>query len=217
MPERERWRALFEHSTDLVLVHEIGADGRPGRILEINPAACRRLGVSREEALRLSPRDFAVGLDEARIGEINARLRRDGELAFDARARPRMGAEFPIEVRSRLFEFEDRTVALLIARDISQRWLLEQQLREREAWYRALITNTLDTITVAAPDGTLRFVSPSITQAAGWKPAEIVGRSGFELVHPDDQAGLRAVLERLVRQPGTQARTEFRMRRRNGE
>src|SRR4051794_29521695 len=54
-------RALFEAIDDAVFVHD-----EQGRILDANPAACRRLGYAREELLKLTTRDidapeFAAG------------------------------------------------------------------------------------------------------------------------------------------------------------
>src|ERR1051326_5108413 len=54
-------RALFDGIDDAVFVHD-----DQGRIREANPAACRRLGYTRDEFLRLTTRDidapdFAVG------------------------------------------------------------------------------------------------------------------------------------------------------------
>src|SRR2546426_10079399 len=48
-----RARALFEAIDDAVFVHDL-----EGRILDANPAACRRLGYTREELLRLTTRDI---------------------------------------------------------------------------------------------------------------------------------------------------------------
>ena len=59
-----RARDLFEAIDDAVFVHDLD-----GRILDANPAACRRLGYSREELLNLTTRtidapDFAVNYEE---------------------------------------------------------------------------------------------------------------------------------------------------------
>src|SRR5947209_295563 len=56
--------ALFEAIDDAVFVHDAA-----GNILEANPAACRRLGYTRQEMLHLNTRDidepqFAAGFKE---------------------------------------------------------------------------------------------------------------------------------------------------------
>src|SRR4051794_29915689 len=56
--------ALFEGIDDAVFVHDL-----EGRILDVNPAACRRLGYGRDELLRMTTRDiddpaFATGFGQ---------------------------------------------------------------------------------------------------------------------------------------------------------
>ena len=52
----ERYGLLFHGITDAVFVHSLSSDGLPGRFSEVNDVACRRLGYTREELLRMSPR-----------------------------------------------------------------------------------------------------------------------------------------------------------------
>ncbi len=48
-----RYQALFESIADAVFIHD-----RQGNIWEVNPAACRRLGYSREELLSRNLQDI---------------------------------------------------------------------------------------------------------------------------------------------------------------
>jgi diguanylate cyclase (GGDEF)-like protein/PAS domain S-box-containing protein len=52
---------------------------------------------------------------------------------------------------------------------------------------RALIANSRDGIVVLAEDGTLTYVSPWADRMLGYEVGGLLGRDGFELVHPDDQ------------------------------
>jgi PAS domain S-box-containing protein len=65
-------------------------------------------------------------------------------------------------------------------------------------------------------DGTVRYVSPSIEPILGYKREERIGRSTFDLIHPDDVAGVQEIIAREIRTPGTSARLEFRVRHRDG-
>src|SRR5215216_3697694 len=59
-------------------------------------------------------------------------------------------------------------------------------LRESEERFRALVQNSYDAITIVDPDGTRRYISPSIERLLGYRPVDLVGRSAVDLVHPDD-------------------------------
>jgi PAS domain S-box-containing protein len=73
-------------------------------------------------------------------------------------------------------------------RDVTDRSLLGEQLAESEERFRLIATNTSDIIGVADTHGTLEWVSPSITRALGWDPADMKGHGVYELVHPNDMA-----------------------------
>ena len=54
----ERYRLLFNNISDAVFVHEFTSDKLPGRFIEVNDIACKYLGYSRDELLRMSPIDI---------------------------------------------------------------------------------------------------------------------------------------------------------------
>ena len=63
----------------------------------------------------------------------------------------------------------------------------QEDLLEREASFRQLIEHGTDIIGVVDADGIVRFVSPSVRRILGREPGELVGRSAFDLIHPDDR------------------------------
>ncbi len=89
-------------------------------------------------------------------------------------------------------------------------------LAESERWFRSLVQNASDVITVLEADGTVRYVSPAIERMLGYLPEERIGRSGFELVHPDDLARARSRFSEALRRPGVTRTLGLRMRHRDG-
>jgi PAS domain S-box-containing protein len=81
---------------------------------------------------------------------------------------------------------------------------------------RALITHSSDVLCVLAPDGTLRFVSPSAERILGHRPSDLLGSQVFELVHPDDFEAARAAIERGIESPGRPEVLEIRARTSDG-
>lgn len=59
------------------------------------------------------------------------------------------------------------------------------EAREAEARYRLIAERAHDIIVRATLDGVIHYISPSCS-ALGYRPDELIGRSGSELVHPDD-------------------------------
>jgi PAS domain S-box-containing protein len=55
---------------------------------------------------------------------------------------------------------------------------------------RRLIEHSTDMLSRHAPDGTCLYTSPACRELLGYEPEELIGRSGFVFVHPDDLADL---------------------------
>jgi PAS domain S-box-containing protein len=69
-------------------------------------------------------------------------------------------------------------------RDITER----VELLER---YELLANNASDVIVLTAKDGTISWISSSISHIAGWGPDEMIGRKAFEFIAPEDRQMLR--------------------------
>ena len=70
---------------------------------------------------------------------------------------------------------------------------------------------------VTGPDGTIRYLSPSVERVLGYAPEEMVGTSTAEYVHPDDVQRARGELEALLSKPGVHpAAVETRVRHKDG-
>ncbi|MBV9867940.1 MAG: PAS domain S-box protein [Abitibacteriaceae bacterium] len=72
------------------------------------------------------------------------------------------------------------------------------QAEEQAALYRLLVQHSPNIITLMAADGTIRYISPAVTRALGYAPAEVMGHQFFEFVHPDDTSQAMADLQWLV-------------------
>lgn len=92
----------------------------------------------------------------------------------------------------------------------------EQSLRRSEERFRTLFENSSDLIAIINPDGTGRFVSPSITQLLGYTPEEVDGWSVFDLVHPDDLPMASATFTALLGEPGGNRRLVCRLKSHDG-
>ncbi|MFC7371584.1 PAS domain S-box protein [Fictibacillus iocasae] len=57
---------------------------------------------------------------------------------------------------------------------------------ESEARYRLLAENVHDIISTHTPDGAFKYISPSCEENLGLKPEDLIGKTGFGIMHPDD-------------------------------
>jgi PAS domain S-box-containing protein len=74
-----------------------------------------------------------------------------------------------------------------IAQDTTAQKESENALLNSEQKFRLLAENSEDIISVHAADGTMWYLSPSLTTVLGYDVEDIIGRSAFQYVHPDDR------------------------------
>ena len=52
--------------------------------------------------------------------------------------------------------------------------------------YRLLAENMIDLVCLHNLDASFRYISPSIVSLLGYNPQDLIGKSPFEFVHPED-------------------------------
>jgi len=85
-----------------------------------------------------------------------------------------------------------------------------------EDYFRRLVENTLDVVTIISGNGTIRYESPAIERVLGYRLDELIGRNVLDLVHPEDRDGAAKALHRALEEPGVPHTAEVRIRHRNG-
>ena len=78
------------------------------------------------------------------------------------------------------------TGASAIARDITREKMAEEALAKSEAQLTLVTANMADIICQASVDGSYIYVSPSVKSVLGYEPLELIGKSMFDFIHPDD-------------------------------
>lgn len=62
----------------------------------------------------------------------------------------------------------------------------EAAFRQRESYYRLMIENSPDRISIVRVDMTTVYENPAVERQTGYIPEELIGKKVFSLVHPDD-------------------------------
>ncbi len=95
-----------------------------------------------------------------------------------------------------------RVDALLVTRTLESR-VLERTLAlgTREKWFRALVQNSSDVVTVMTAMGVVRYVTPSVTSILGHDPEALAGTSFMDLLPPTDARRLERRLAEALADP----------------
>ena len=188
-----RFRALVEHSSDLVSV--IGPDGVASFV---SPASTRLLGVPESEMTGRHPFERMHPDDRA---QASALLDRSWAIPglrepIEARLRHENGDWRWFEiVTDNLLDDPEVEGMVIHARDVTDRKLAQLRLQESEARFRSLVQHASDLVMVLRDDLTMGYVSPSVGRVLGHTQGYLTGRCWSELVHPDDVAKAEALAE----------------------
>ncbi|MFD1737073.1 PAS domain S-box protein [Bacillus salitolerans] len=100
--------------------------------------------------------------------------------------------------------------------DITEKKEMEHSLRQSETKYRLLAEHSSDMINLHAVDGTFLYVSPSVKTILGYNPYELVGKSPYDYIHPEDRFSVNKVHEQLLRN-GNNGLFTYRIKTKVGE
>jgi PAS domain S-box-containing protein len=186
-------RSLFESNLDAVFL-----TAPYGSVMAANPAACAMFGMSEEEICRVGRQGLIDPSDSRHAAALDERARA-GKLQSELRFVRKDGSKFLAEVSFVMLEGEKRSFVIL--RDITERKLAEDALRESERKYRSFFENSFDAIflTVAEDGGEILAASPEACRMFGYTEEEFckLGRGG--IVDTTDPQCRRFLQERALR------------------
>ena len=164
-----------------------------GKIQLANPALCKMFGYTEEEFKGLWYMDISCAEEKDRADQerVLKLLLQSPGTAVDSEERflRKNGEMFWVSLHLFLtFEEAADAPSYMIAEitDITERKQAEQQIREEHYLYNLITQNTPDMISLADPEGTLFYVSPSVEKMLGYPPSEMIGKKRPEFYHEED-------------------------------
>ncbi len=136
-------------------------------------------------------------------------------LAITSAAQRAAGGDLQSEVPE-VTQNEVGTLARTFNQMTRQVRLLYEELKRSEAYFRALIENASDLITVHQADGVITYASAPLERLLGYQPDEVLGQALTAYVHPDDAARAAAIFEAIAATPEATPTAEFRLRHKAG-
>ncbi len=102
--------------------------------------------------------------------------------------------------------------------DVTDQKAAELAVARSEERFRRLAVNAPDLINESMLDGIMTYVSPASLAITGFAPEELVGKSAFDLMHPDDGEKVREMCRTVFASKGKIAAwpIEFRAKHKDG-
>ncbi len=204
----EKYRLLVEsHNSPIVLLD------KEGIFLAVNTSGAANLG--------LSPSDM-IGKPLSRLfpKEADALLERHRQIIASGKGRTFEDVhDFPDGKRwylANVLPARDGNGkiygVIVISQDITARKQMEEKLQVKEEYYRALIENSADGISVLDANGRVTYTGASFKHVLGYDVIEQDEPTFTDNVHPDDIPRLVDAFAALRDNPGKKTRVEVRIR-----
>jgi PAS domain S-box-containing protein len=93
---------------------------------------------------------------------------------------------------------------LITMRDLLQELLVENKeqadkiIRFNATRQSAMIENIGDVIGIVGADGITKYQSPNIERFFGWKPEDLVGKNGWDKMHPEDVGRIQKEFSKIL-------------------
>lgn len=171
--KEKKFREIFNKSNDAIFLYKIKEDGYPGKFVEVNQIARDYLGYSKEEFLQMSPLDIKEPKDVEKLPEIIQEIDREGSVLFETNLIAKDGSQIPMEISSHIISMNGKQYGHSIARNITERKKVEQQLRKLST----AIKQSPSIIVITDIDGNIEYVNPKFSKLTGYNQDEVVGKN----------------------------------------
>ena len=205
----QHFRALIENAQDLVAILD-----RDGTVRYASPSHHRILGYEADHVIGANAFQLAHPDDVPSLMQhLSSLLETPGTaVPLEFRFRHRDGSWHDLEVLARNLLDDPAVGGLVInSRDVTERKQVEVARRDSEERYRRLTENAHDLIAEIGMDGRILYASPNHSDVLGYDCSELMGLATLALIHPDDLAGIMAVMG------DEHAQAVFRFRHKSGE
>jgi two-component system NtrC family sensor kinase len=124
--KEEKYKLLFNKASDFVFFFNIEQNLTPGKFLEVNDYTVTRLGYTKEELLNMSLRDLSDGGFLESESEVNGF---EGNKKYEQIWNTKNGDIISVEIISHIFNIKNKNIGMAIARDITERKQVEEEIR----------------------------------------------------------------------------------------
>lgn len=121
----EKFRTIFNSANDCIIIHDF-----EGRILEINDKACSRFNFKREEILNQKMTGPETIEYVKKFNEKKDELVKNKKIVFESSITFKNGQNAPMEISSKIINYEGEKAVLSISRNIAERKKIEELMKK---------------------------------------------------------------------------------------
>ena len=208
----DRFRPLFLLSPSPAWVY----DRETLRFLEVNEAAVRSYGWTREEFLGMTIRDIRPPNSQRALETMMAEAGQGTQFSANSTHRTKTGRLLNVEISSYPLEFDGKSARMVLVHDVTEREAAVQALAESEAKYRTVIEQLQDVFFRTDAQGTWTFLNPAWTTVTGNSVEATLGTHYLSYAHPSDRRLILAAFNPLSQGEAENTVVEVRVFKKTG-
>jgi diguanylate cyclase (GGDEF)-like protein/PAS domain S-box-containing protein len=143
------------------------------KVVYANIAACRSLGYTMDEMMKLSIPDFDPDFPATEWPKHWEELKKRGSYTFETRHRTKSGEIYPVDVSVNYMRFGDQEYNCGFARDISQRKRVEEVLQLSSM----VLQNSSEGMMVTDENNQIITINPAFTNITGYSFDDVKGKN----------------------------------------
>lgn len=171
-----RYRSLIEQASDAIMVTDFN-----GNFIDVNEKMCRMFGYSKSELLQMNI-ETLIDPEQLKTEPIVfARLSKGEHVYSERRMIDKNGKIIDVEANVKKLGTD---MVLAIARDVTEKRKIAQEIKESEERYRSLIEQASDAIMVTDFNGNFIDGNESMCRMFGYTKKELLGMNVERLLDP---------------------------------
>jgi PAS domain S-box-containing protein len=175
--EENRFKSiLLDTAMDSVFVYDEG-----GTFQYVNEAAYKDRGFSRDELFGMNLRDLLVPEYAELMEQRFEYLKANGEARLESAHFRKDGTIMPVDVRTKIVDFQGQNLFLSLCRDITERKQSEEEIRFRSE----LLDSAIDSIFVHDKDGNFYYMNEAAYRSRGYTKEEMMAKNLHDLDAPE--------------------------------
>ena len=211
-----KYRIISQNSSDCICLHPPERD-----FVFVSASSYDVLGYEPEKVEKLKLRDivFEDDYEEVKgvISDVVANPKKKMQMSF--RAVHARGFIVWLETHGGAILDEEGEIIYFqtSTRNVTDRVMAEEKLRESEERYKLISQNSHDIVSLMDLEGNYLFLSPSVKDTLGYEVEEMLGTKTTDYLHPDDLPKILESMKVSIRDKRKAAQAIFRFRHKNGE
>lgn len=173
----ERFRLLFEHSNDAIIIHTID-----GKILDANNSALSMLAYDLEGLRRLTITEIHSAIEQKPAQDALLVLLKDGHVRYESQYKTAHGPAIEVEVSSRITDDKNGVIQAII-RDITDRKNMQKIIAEAVADWEDTFNSINDAITIHDKGYNILRANTAAAKIIGLSIPAIIGQKCFQSYH----------------------------------